>query len=269
MTGLHIRATIILITVLWSLQAFPQVHIQGTVYDKSLNNPIAEVNVYSKKGEHTVTDSVGRYHIVVVPGDTLFFSYLAKTTNGFAVTDIHYPNGFDISMEVVVRSALPAFVVFHNSYRQDSLENRRLWQKSFDFRKDMGVRNFRVMPVRGIAAGAGLDLSMFFNRNSRKSQELIQRWLISEERENYIDHRWNKRVIAKITGLDSIQIGQFMKLYRPTYEYIQGFETQYQFYKAIKDQANDFRIACEDSIRGASRESIRAPADTIGKTPGN
>ncbi|MFT3855933.1 MAG: carboxypeptidase-like regulatory domain-containing protein [Ilumatobacteraceae bacterium] len=251
MTGTRIRGFIMTATLLSGIHSIAQVSIEGTVYDKSLNNPITEVNVFTSRGVHAVTDSLGHYRITAAQNDTLFFSYLGKQTNGFPVRDIHYTIGFDVSMDVVVRASLPAVLVTHNSYQQDSLENRKLWEKTFDYQKDAGVRSFRMMPMKGMHPGVGLDFDMFFNKSARKSNEVVQKWLISEENENYIDHRWNKRLVARITGLDSAQLRQFMTAYRPTKEYLQGFGTEYEFYQAIKEQGQWFLLAKADSIKQA------------------
>ena len=249
MKGKVIYAVLLGAALLAGFASFAQIDIEGTVYDRSLNNPIQEVNVYSSRGLHTVSDSSGHYHIRLAQEDSIYFSYLGKKTNGFAVRDIHYPLGFDVSMDVVVRASLPAVLVTHNSYRQDSLENRKLWQKTFDYQKDFGVRNMRLMPMKGITAGVGLDLSIFFNNSAKRSNLVVQKWLINEERENYVDYRWNKRLIAKVTGLDSSRLKEFMRLYRPSYEYIKGFETEYEYCKAIKEQSQDYLIAYGDSTR--------------------
>jgi hypothetical protein len=53
-----------------------QVFINGTVYDRTQLYPMQAVSVMSTSGAGTYTDSLGRYHITLRSGDSLYFSYL-------------------------------------------------------------------------------------------------------------------------------------------------------------------------------------------------
>jgi hypothetical protein len=59
--------------------------------------------------------------------------------------------------------------------------------------------------------------------------------LLEEERDKYVDHRFNKILVKKITGLQPPALDIFMRTYRPSYEFIQNCENDYEFYKYIKD----------------------------------
>ena len=244
-----LRRLFFLPITLVSYASVAQVGIAGTVYDKTLANGIDEVNVFTNHGEHAVSDSTGHYIIIVHEADTLYFSYLKKQTQGFAVRDIHYPAAFDVSMDVVVQGTLAPVLVTHNSYELDSLENRKLWQKTFDYGQPAVLNNMRMSNGRGMREGVGLDFDqLFFNKDAQRSMERMQEWLITEEKENYIDHRWNKRLVGRITGLDSAALVRFMKEYRPSYEYLQGLSSEYEFYKDMKLQCETFLAARRDSV---------------------
>ncbi len=49
--------------------------------------------------------------------------------------------------------------------------------------------------------------------------EAFQKRLEAEEREKYIDYRFNKIFVKRITGLKSPAVDSFLKWYRPTYEF--------------------------------------------------
>jgi hypothetical protein len=54
------------------------------------------------------------------------------------------------------------------------------------------------------------------------------------EQDKYIDHRFNVTLVKKITGLKSPALDTFMLEYRPSYEQLQHFESEYQYLEYIK-----------------------------------
>ena len=89
----------------------------------------------------------------------------------------------------------------------------------------------------------GLDpntiINMFrFRRN--KSLKSLQSRLLAEEMEKFIDYRFNKSTVKKLTGLEGEPLDRFMQLYRPDYEFT-AYSTDYQFYQYILDASKRFR----------------------------
>lgn len=203
---------------------------------------IPAVKVSTKKGEITFTDSIGRYAISVDNTDTIFFTYRGKSTTLFAVHDIHYPSGFDISLQVRVQDryqTLKEIVVIGKSYGQDSVENRDKYSKIFDFDKG----GLRLSETGGSGGTPGLDItslieSFRFRRN--KSMKSLQSRLISEEQEKFVDYKFSKQLVQKITGLTGRDLEKFMLVYRPAYEFVSQSE-EYEFHKYIFDAAKYFK----------------------------
>jgi hypothetical protein len=61
----------------------------------------------------------------------------------------------------------------------------------------------------------------------------FQRRLIEEEEEKFVDHRFSKSLVRKITSLNGPELDKFMKLFRPSYEFTQ-MSNEYEFYSFIK-----------------------------------
>jgi len=57
-----------------------QALIKGTVYDRSQHIPIQGVSLMGTSGAGTMTDSAGRYRLRLAFGDSLYCSYLGKST---------------------------------------------------------------------------------------------------------------------------------------------------------------------------------------------
>lgn len=194
--------------------------IQGTVYDITQKIPLPAVSVLTTSGLGTQTDSVGIYSIKVYPQDSIWFSYLGKTTPKYPVKSIINPAAFDISIQVSAIE-LPGVIVKKSNYHLDSLQNRREYEKAFNYRKP-GLRISSLSPG-SMGAGAGVDLDELINvfrfrRN--KNMKFLQGWLIKEEQEKYIDYRFNKIFVQKLTKLEDDELDAFMKYYRPLYEMV-------------------------------------------------
>jgi hypothetical protein len=224
--------------VLGGPEVFAQVEIRGTVYDQTQRFALPSVSVVSSSGIGTMTDSLGRYHIRVPLGDSIQYSYLGRTTSKFPVREIPTGAPFDMALAVAVDS-LPTVLVRSPDYRQDSLENRREYQKVFDYGPDY-VKNFKSGNTRRAGFGVGLDLDMLLDPKANRRMLALQKRLEYEERDKYVDHRWNRAMVRRITGLEAPKLDSFMRQYRPSYEFIKSCETDYEFYKYIQEWGRFF-----------------------------
>lgn len=208
------------------LSAFPLSgfcqQVQGTIYDITQKIPLPNVSVLTTSGYGTKTDSFGFYSIRANAYDSIWFSYLEKATPKYPVKTIQNPAAFDISIQMSAIE-LPGVTVKKPNYHFDSLQNRKEYEKVFNYRKP-GLRISSFSPGSGnVGAGAGLDLDELINvfrfRHNR-NMKFLQGWLIKEEQEKYIDYRFSKIFVRKLTGLDNETLDSFMKQYRPNYEYV-------------------------------------------------
>ncbi len=208
-----------------------EVIIKGKVFDISRTQPLNGVSVLSTSGAGTTTDSSGSYIILVNEKDSIWFSYLNKPTPKFAVSSINVFNGFDIALHVPV-TELKEVKVMPRDYKRDSIQNRLDYAKAFEFKKPgISLSN----PSSG-SFGVGLDLDAFINmfnfRRNRRMAHFRDR-LIQEEQDKFIDHRFTKALVKKITQLTGAEQEDFMKKYRPSLEFT-SLSTDYEFAEYIK-----------------------------------
>jgi hypothetical protein len=220
------RIILLLVLGLIRLSGLAQVEVRGTVYDQSQLFAMPGVSVMSTSGQGTTTDSVGRYRLKLPLGDSIFFSYLGRRTAKFPVKRIARDYPLDMSLAVRVDS-LPLVVVRPKPYRYDSAENRDEYRKVFEYQPDY--------VVGGANGGVGFNLDMLFNAKKNRQTLSLQRRLLEEEQDKYVDYRFNKNLVKRLTGLQRPAIDTFMRLYRPSYQYIKNCENEYEFYKYIKD----------------------------------
>ncbi len=82
--------------------------------------------------------------------------------------------------------------------------------------------------------GVGFDLdeiiNMFrFKRN--RSLASFQRRLLMDEQDKFIDHRFNKALVRRLTLLEGAELDSFMRLYRPSYTFTKmSGEYDFQYY---------------------------------------
>jgi len=197
------------------------------------------VSVMSTSGRGTMTDANGQYTITVYMKDSIYFSYLNKPTMMFPVAQITHQNSFDISLRVGV-TELKSVTVMPRNYKFDSTENRKDYAKIFDFRKP----GFKLSdPSYNDMQGVGVDLDELINvfRFKRTKRILaFQKRLLEQEQDKFIDHRFNKATVRKLTGLTGPALDTFMIVYRPNYEFTKE-SSDYDFLEYIKLASEVYR----------------------------
>lgn len=209
--------------------AVSQIRVSGRVYDMSQSNPLALVSVLTTNGEGTVTDSTGHYTVLVRDNDSIWFSYLGKATPKYAVVSIPNTRNFEVSLHVNITELKPVMVKPRN-YRLDSMQNRQDYAKAFNFEKPgLGV-------VTTPDGATGMDLDEFINifrfGHNRRMAAFRDR-LFQEEIDKYIEHRFSRALVIKLTQMHGPDLDTFMVRYKPDLFFTQ-MATDYEFQSYIK-----------------------------------
>lgn len=224
--------------LLLSHTALAQYKVKGTVYDSSRTFPIEAVTVQSTGGRITATDSNGRYQIEVAERDSIWFSFLGKSTPKYPVLKIQDVMQFDLALRLRT-SVLKEVFVRNRSYKEDSVQNRRDYAKAFDFRRPSLGTMTSVS-----SSGVGFDVQeiiRLFQFRKNKSMELFRLRLEQEERDKFINRRFTKVLVKRLTGIAADEeLTDFMKRYRPTYEFAAG-TSDYQFQFFIKVAYSEYK----------------------------
>ena len=193
----------------------------------------------STNGGFTISDTLGHYHIQVSDKDSIWFSYQGKPSPKFPVSKIADFTQFDISLKLKM-DVLQEVRVHARNYRQDSMQNRRDYAKIFNYHKVTVGSMTSIGPT-----GAGIDLDEViraFQFKKNKAMVKFQQRLLEEEREKFIDHRFNKPLVRNLTGLDGDDLIRFMQKYRPSYEFT-SFANEYDFRLYIKRASEDYKLS--------------------------
>ena len=229
------------VTFFFCLSAKSQLTVSGTVYDSTKQIPVRDVTIRSSNGTTTTTDSLGRYAIVTTDRDSLTFIYNSKPTARFAVKQIPNIGSFDISLHIRLAEkfrTLREVKVYSKNYKQDSTENRDQYAKLFNYEKP-GLST----STDAYSGAAGLDLDELINvfrfKRNRQMKKMQER-LLEQEQENYVNYRFNKNSVKRITRLEGKDLDIFMKEYRPDFEFTRS-SSLVQFYQYILNASYDYR----------------------------
>jgi hypothetical protein len=216
-----------------------QYKVQGNVYDSSRTYPIQSVTILATNGKIAVTDSNGHYQLDVGEKDSIWFSFQGKPTPKYPVSKIADVNHFDLALRLKM-DVMQEVVVRTRRYMNDSLQNRRDYAKVFNYERPSLGTMTSIGPM-----GAGIDVNeliRLFQFRKNKSMLRFQERLEAEEREKFVDRRFNKVLVRSLTGLDETELQDFMRSYRPTYEFTAG-TNDYDFRFFIKLAAEQFKKA--------------------------
>jgi hypothetical protein len=223
-----------------------QLPVRGTVLDIGRVNGVLGVTVSTNSGRKTQTDTLGRYMIDVSISDSLFFTYNNKSTLRYAVKDIADFTRFDIALQMTVPSkykALKEVTVFSKSYQQDSAENREQYARYFNYQKP-GIKSSIVNG--GVGADVNELINMFrFRRN--KYLKKFQARLLQQEKDRYVDYRFNAKTVQNLTGLTGAARDTFMIVFRPSYEFAATSQL-YDFYAYIKLSGEQYKLGSRENV---------------------
>ena len=230
-----------LFALLGSQRVQAQLVVQGTVYDSTRIYPVSGVEVQNLAGQKVYTDSLGRYSIPVSNADSLVFTYLGKATPKYSTAGLNNYVQFDIALHI--RQAgkfrqLREVQVNSKTYREDSIANREQYRKIFDYQKP-GIRP-SIDPQSGVV---GMDLAEFINMfRFRRNKQLrkMQRRIEEQEQDRYVDYRFNKLLIKRVTRLEGKHLDAFMKQYRPNYNFTTEADLV-EFYTYILNASYEYR----------------------------
>lgn len=195
-------------------------------------------------GKGTVTDAKGRYEIDVKETDSIWFSYLNKPTIKYPVGKIFDASRFDIAIHINIPT-LKEVIVKPRNYKLDSIQNRLDYAKAFDWQKPKLKAN--VSGDMGAAVGFDLDeiIRMFQFRKNKSAASFKER-LLNEEREKFIDHRFSKALVLRLTGLIGNERDSFMRRCRPIYEFCL-YASEYDFQLYIKQCYEAYKLEKSDA----------------------
>jgi hypothetical protein len=201
--------------------------LRGVVIDKISKDRVASVNIVNiTNGQSRYDGLKGQFGVAVHIGDVLVFSktdYRNDTLKVKSLTSqIIYlvPTGRTLAT-VNIRDTI-------KTPQQQLLATQKEYNKIYG-----SISNTDLLSVGPGGAGVGIDalynMISKSGRNAAHLRETIER----DYHQNVIDYRFNRVLVAKVTGLKDAQLTDFMQKYRPGYFFVTT-ATDYEFIASIK-----------------------------------
>lgn len=192
-------------------------NINGMVV--STNERLSNAIIHNlKTGERTVSDMQGLFHIKANNGDTLITSLLNYKTDTLIAGNldnviIRLKSTSKILKEVVIKDSVLSPLKVYN--------NNKVEYKDIYWKGDKS-HIFSISPgVIGLDVGISINIDKLYNALSKEGKDArkLQRELTTDYKNSIVDERFNKTLVAEVTGFKGDELSDFIVKYRPTYEF--------------------------------------------------
>lgn len=232
MSGLNIKYYSVWFVLLFlsiTMRVFGQDRaVEGVVIDKATNERIAKVNILNTRTHESVYDNLkAEFKINAREGDLLI-----------ATKQDYFPDTIKVT---AANSILIYLKATSTQLRQVDIKDtvltpqKKLQATKQEFSKAYGSGAYRDPLSVSPGSGAGISIDAIWNSISRSGRNAAKlRGIIEQDyHEDVIDYRFNKTLVADITGLKEPQLSDFMRKYRPGYYTVLN-ASQYEFINQIK-----------------------------------
>ena len=205
----------VIFLLLSSVKGSAQQFLTGKVFSKNSKEPLISVSIHNISAQrYDLSEESGSYRIQVVPGDHVSFSSVGYMADTVTVTAAMLTGDFPVYLEVRAQTLKAVRVGEFNNYQLDSMDRRKEYAWVYDH------GNTPRMEKERKGDGVGVTLNIFRNASAKEKQrEKLEKRLAKEEEDYYVDFRYNKDLVTKITRLKGDSLQTFMQKYRPSFDY--------------------------------------------------
>jgi CarboxypepD_reg-like domain len=191
-------------------------NINGIVV--SANERLSNAIIHNlKTGNRTASDMQGLFHIKANNGDTLITSLLSYKTDTLIAGNqdniiIRLKSTSKVLREVVIKDSVLSPLKVYN--------NNKVEYKDIYWKGDKS-HIFSIAPGIGLDVGITINIDKLYNALSKEGKDArrLQRELTSDYKNSVVDERFNKTLVAEVTGFKGDELSDFIVKYRPTYEF--------------------------------------------------
>jgi hypothetical protein len=195
---MHKKYFLIVLILLAAGSAMAQGLLKGTVYESGTNNRMPNVFIRDNSNKQiTITDNSGNFSIKAETGHLIIFD-----SPGF-VSDTLYLVDLAPKKIVMVTKTIALREVSINSTRQ-----------AFDPHKE-------YPEIYTKSKVYIMSPTSWFSKEGRDARKL-KRYFVTEEQERHVDAVFTRAYVGSIVPLKGHDLEDFMTLYRPSYAFIRG-----------------------------------------------
>ncbi len=201
--------------------------IHGDAIDMASKQPIDSVvidNIHTNVSIVTAKD--GSFVIAGQSGQLLEFR-----KPGYKVTRVRIPMGYvPPYFRIIMQRGLPDRQELQidkpKNYRDDSMDRRNMYGYVLDIPKMSTFEKIRS-PFSALSAR---------NRQIWQFQDVFE----ENEQEKYVEYKFNRDLVQKVTGLKGDSLTVYMNRFRPTYQQLRSMN-EYTYFTYIKNTVTRFR----------------------------
>jgi hypothetical protein len=193
-----------------------QQFLTGKIFKANSTEHLVSVSIHNiTQQRYDLSEEDGSYRIQAAPGDHISFSSVGFKADTVTVTASILTAAYPVYLDVRAQTLQTVRVGQYTNYQLDSMDRRKEYAWVYDHETAPHVARDR----QG-ADGVGVTLNIFRNSSSAAKQRIkLGKRLEKEEEDYYVDSRYNKDYVTKITKLKGDSLADFMRRYRPSYEY--------------------------------------------------
>jgi hypothetical protein len=207
---------LILFLLLLSFSGWSQQFLTGKVLKKESTEVLVSVSIHNITHQHyDLSEETGIYRIQVMPGDRVIFSMIGYRSDTLTVTGDMLAGDYPVYLEPRAQTLQSVTVGSLSNYQLDSTARRQEYSWIYDHGNVS-----RVERDRKGGDGVGVSIDLFRNGSSGdKMRERLKKRLVKEEQEYYVDSRYSREYISRLTRLQGDSLQKFVTRYRPSYDY--------------------------------------------------
>ncbi|RPE09416.1 hypothetical protein EGT74_20695 [Chitinophaga lutea] len=198
--------------------------VRGQITDTSKKLVLYPATIRNKtSGTRVFSDNGGYYRINARMGDEILISFIGYLPDSFKVVSMAGTEVHDVRMKLR-ESFLHEVEVSGkwNPYQLDSIARYE------EFRPFLETPNRALVDTsKRSTGGFGIVISPF-TRGSKKEKDLrkFKRLYEDHEKQAYIDYRYSKSFVSRVTGLSGDSLLRFTQKYQPPYEMLRNMNNE-------------------------------------------
>lgn len=205
------------------------VTVRGMVSDSTTRLILYPATVRNLRTNGRVfTDNGGYYRLTARRGDSILISYIGYVPKTYVVQQTTGDEQHNILLNLQERF-LPSVEVSGGKYTPYQLDSMARYE---EYRPFLEKRNQSLVNTDKRTDGQfGITFSPF-TRFSKKQKDLrkFKEYYAKNEIQSYIDYRYSKAFVNKVTGLTGDSLLKFMYTYQPPYEMLRTMTSETLIY---------------------------------------
>ena len=186
--------------------------IQGKVVDEQSHEAIPGVNIYTKQ-HGTVSDIDGNFSFLLKSEDTIKFSFVGYEDYYFSLNDSILAEITELQIPLTTSLQALEEVMVHAYMTEQNFKDAVIAYNLPEEKKVKKMAGFYYGPPKPVNAKAFTSPISFlvskFGKQAKQEKHFIKQKEIFEQ-QKYLSSKYNKDIVANITGLNGDELDDFM-----------------------------------------------------------